>query len=141
MNKNEQKSDERKYPDISVLQEKAVISRAQGAKFSDIANQVKKKEHTVRVWFTDSKVKKALEQENLEIISDMRDAYGTLINASFQKIHSVITRDYEDEKAEISAGNLAMAFLKETGFIPKSASEERKQAIIRELVQRLEGAQ
>ncbi|TXI99670.1 MAG: hypothetical protein E6Q35_02295 [Chryseobacterium cucumeris] len=144
MNKRKQKETkqekERKYPDISVSQEKAVILRAQGKRFTEIAQEIGKSEQTVRIWFIESPVKKALELENLEIVSEMRDAYGSLIKSSFAKLKNVIEREFQDEKSEISAGNLALGFLKETGFIPKSASEERKQAIIRELVQRLESS-
>jgi len=120
--------DKRKYLNISELQEKAVILRSTGHRINQIAKILNKSEHTVYVWFKESDVKEALEQENLTIINEQRDSYGQIINAAFATVREAVSED----------ANLAFQFLKESGHIPKSASQEKKEALIKELVKRME---
>ena len=114
-------TNERKYPKISDIKEKAVILRATGSKHSAIAKILNKTEWTIREWFTESDVKEALEQENLTIINEQRDSYGQIINAAFATVREAVSED----------ANLAFQFLKESGHTPKSASQEKKEALIK----------
>lgn len=118
----------RKYLKITDIKEKAVILRATGNRYSDIAKILNKSEYTIQEWFTESDVKEALEQENLAIINEQRDSYGQIINAAFAAVREAVSED----------ANLAFQFLKESGHIPKSASQEKKEALIKELVKRME---
>lgn len=118
----------RKYVKISEAKEKAVILRSTGHKYSQIAKILNKSDSTVESWFTESDVKEALEQENLAIINEQRDSYGQIINAAFATVREAVSED----------ANLAFQFLKESGHIPKSASQEKKEALIKELVKRME---
>lgn len=121
-------TNQRKYLNISEIKEKAVILRASGNKHADIARILNKTEGVIRDWFTESDVKGALEHENLAIINEQRDSYGQIINAAFAAVREAVSED----------ANLAFQFLKESGHIPKSASQEKKEALIKELVKRME---
>lgn len=130
----------RKYPLLSDQQEKAIILRANNHTYAQIGEVLNKSESTVRDWFQTPEMKEALEKENLEIISESRDSFGVLVKSSYEKVKSVVENTFEDERAEIASGNLALSVLEKSGYLPKSSTQESKEKTINEILQRLETA-
>lgn len=127
----------RKYPYLTDQQEKAVILRASHCKYAEIARQLNRSEYTVSDWFKNPDVKKALEEENNYIISVHRDSFGKIIASSYQTVRETLDITLAEEDSILKKARLAFDILKDTGYLPKSASQSEKEKVIEDLVKRI----
>ncbi len=122
MNKSEQnRTDSRQYPEITLEQEKALILMTGGICITEVARRLKVGRTTIYDWMEQQKFKDALQKEESNVLKEIRGITLNLQIESFEKIRVALR---SPNVSPLDKAKLGLKYLTDTDNLKQYRTQE-----------------